>query len=61
MQSVCQQLKHQGVGTHGFYTEEVRERGGGGRKGPRIGFDVVSLDGQRSILARVARSVEDKD
>ena len=34
---------------HGFYTEEVREKG----RGPRIGFDVVSFDGQRSVLARV--------
>jgi nucleoside-triphosphatase len=32
----------------GFYTEEVRGRGGG-----RLGFDVVALDGQRSPLARV--------
>lgn len=31
----------------GFYTEEVRNSAG-----YRIGFDVVTLDGQREILAR---------
>lgn len=31
----------------GFYTEEVRNSAG-----RRIGFDVVTLDGQREILAR---------
>lgn len=34
----------------GFYTEEVRTRGG---RGARIGFDVMTLDGQRGPLARV--------
>jgi nucleoside-triphosphatase len=33
----------------GFYTEEVRGRGGGGR----LGFDVVALDDRRGPLARV--------
>jgi nucleoside-triphosphatase len=33
----------------GFYTEEVRGRGSGGR----LGFDVVALDGRRGPLARV--------
>ncbi len=31
----------------GFYTEEVRQRG------RRVGFDVVTLDGQRGPLARM--------
>lgn len=35
----------------GFYTEEVRKGGGGGR-GPRVGFDVVALDGRRGRLSR---------
>ena len=35
----------------GFYTEEVRGRGGG----VRLGFDVVALDGRRGPLARVGR------
>jgi nucleoside-triphosphatase len=35
----------------GFYTEEVRGRGGGGR----LGFDVVALDGRRGPLARSGR------
>jgi nucleoside-triphosphatase len=33
----------------GFYTEEVRNSGAGGR----LGFDVVALDGRRGPLARV--------
>ena len=32
----------------GFYTEEVRNS----QKGSRVGFDVVTLDGQRGPLAR---------
>ncbi len=35
----------------GFYTEEVRSSGAGGR----LGFDVVALDGRRGSLARVGR------
>lgn len=57
MRAVCQQLQ-KGVEVSGFYTEEVR---GGGtdrtRQGPRLGFDVVTLDGQRGPLARVERLV----
>nr|CAD7407839.1 unnamed protein product [Timema poppensis] len=34
----------------GFYTEEIRNAG------KRIGFDVVTLDGKRGILARVILS-----
>lgn len=34
----------------GFYTQEVRAGGG---HGPRVGFDVVALDGERGVLARV--------
>ncbi|MEE9134149.1 MAG: nucleoside-triphosphatase [Gemmatimonadota bacterium] len=34
----------------GFYTEEVRSRGG------RIGFDVVTLSGRRGPLARIGAS-----
>ncbi len=69
MRKVAAALQEKGVNLQGFYTEEVRHhggdgagggrgRGGGaarGRGGPRIGFDVVSLDGQRGILARVER------
>ena len=39
-----QNTQYQGV--HGFYTEEVRQNG------ERAGFDVVTLSGQRAILAR---------
>ena len=51
-------MQKHGVVQCGFYTEEVREGGGGegrGRRGPRIGFDVVTLDGKRGPLARVRR------
>jgi len=44
-----QQLKETGVLLAGFYTEEVRGDHG------RIGFDVVTLDGERAPLARVAQ------
>ena len=33
----------------GFYTEEVRSSS----KRSRVGFDVVTLDGQRGPLARI--------
>nr|CAD7427857.1 unnamed protein product [Timema monikensis] len=36
----------------GFYTEEIRNAG------KRIGFDVVTLDGKRGILARVMEHVD---
>ena len=47
IKSVCNELKlHHKVTLSGFYTEEVKE----GRV--RKGFDVVTMDGDRSILAR---------
>ena len=54
---VCSVLREQvaDVSVCGFYTEEVRGGvGGRGGKG-RVGFDVVTLDGQRGVLARVSR------
>ncbi|CRL01866.1 CLUMA_CG015217, isoform A [Clunio marinus] len=39
--------KVQSLSLQGFYTEEVRDE-----KGERIGFDVVSLEGNRGILSR---------
>ena len=42
-------LKDKGVEIQGFYTEEVRNS----PKGSRVGFDVVTLNGQRGPLARV--------
>ena len=38
------------VKMNGFYTEEVREGGRGGR----VGFDVVTLEGERGVLARIS-------
>lgn len=43
-------LSKTGVEVRGFYTEELRE------SGQRIGFDVVTLDGNRGLLARVQDS-----
>lgn len=45
---VYEVLKHKGVRVQGFYTEEVRNS----QKGSRVGFDIVTLDGQRGPLAR---------
>ncbi|MCJ8734689.1 hypothetical protein PDJAM_G00238300 [Pangasius djambal] len=47
VQKVWEAISSTGVSIHGFCTEEVRE---GGR---RVGFDVVTVSGQRGILARV--------
>jgi nucleoside-triphosphatase len=38
---------HHGLSLAGFYTREVRERG------RRVGFEIVGLGGQRSLLAHV--------
>lgn len=48
VKKVCDILAGGGSSVCGFYTEEVREQR------TRIGFDVVTLDGQRSPLARVS-------
>lgn len=56
IKQVCLNLKkhRDDIDMSGFYTEEVREGGGGGRgRGGRIGFDVVTLSGERGILARI--------
>uniref|UniRef100_A0A3P9LXB7 Nucleoside-triphosphatase, cancer-related n=1 Tax=Oryzias latipes TaxID=8090 RepID=A0A3P9LXB7_ORYLA len=47
VQKACEALSSSGVGVEGFYTEEVRE---GGR---RVGFDVVTLAGERGLLSRI--------
>ncbi|KAI5610497.1 cancer-related nucleoside-triphosphatase isoform X1 [Silurus asotus] len=47
VQKVWDSLSSGGVSIHGFCTEEVRE------SGRRVGFDVVTVHGQRGILARV--------
>lgn len=51
---VCSLLRKYRDDVHvsGFYTEEVREGGRGGR-GARVGFDVVTLEGERGALARL--------
>jgi nucleoside-triphosphatase len=36
-----------GVRVGGFYTEEVRSQG------TRVGFDIITLDGRRGVLARM--------
>ena len=47
VQRACEALVSSGVGVEGFYTEEVRE---GGR---RVGFDVVTVTGERGHLSRI--------
>lgn len=39
-------VKSQGIECSGFYTEEIRNNA------TRSGFDIVTLDGERGILAR---------
>lgn len=46
---VYEVLKDKGLEIQGFYTEEVRNS----PKGSRVGFDVITLNGQRGPLARV--------
>ena len=55
IKQVCLNLeKHRdNIDMSGFYTEEVREGGRGRGRGVRIGFDVVTLNGERGVLARV--------
>lgn len=43
----CEALRWSGVEVEGFYTEEVREGAG------RVGFDVVTVRGERGRLARL--------
>lgn len=47
VQKACEALVSSGVGVEGFYTEEVRE---GGR---RVGFDVVTVAGEKGRLSRI--------
>ncbi|CAH2319881.1 cancer-related nucleoside-triphosphatase [Pelobates cultripes] len=49
VRTVSGMLQSSGVPIQGFYTEEVRAGGGGGR---RIGFDIVTLCGKRGTLSR---------
>ncbi|KAG9275022.1 cancer-related nucleoside-triphosphatase [Astyanax mexicanus] len=51
VQEVCKSLVSADVSVHGFYTEELRERG------KRVGFDVVSLTGERGPLSRVGTDI----
>ncbi len=57
VKAVCQKLQEEKIFNlclSGFFTEEVRESGRSGR-GHRIGFDVVTLTGERGPLARIER------
>ncbi|XP_036801798.1 cancer-related nucleoside-triphosphatase isoform X3 [Oncorhynchus mykiss] len=48
VQKACDVIVSSGVSVEGFYTQEVRE----GRR--RVGFDVVTVTGQRGNLSRVS-------
>lgn len=47
IQKVCKELQLKRTAIKGFFTSELRENG------RRVGFDIISLDGTRSPLARV--------
>lgn len=47
VKKVCEALVSARVTVNGFYTEEVRE------SGRRVGFDVVTVTGDRGRLSRV--------
>lgn len=47
VQKACEALVLSGLEVEGFYTEEVRE------VGRRIGFDVVTMRGERGHLSRI--------
>ncbi|CAK8691723.1 cancer-related nucleoside-triphosphatase homolog [Clavelina lepadiformis] len=49
IKKIVKALQDKGRILNGFYTEELRENGS------RTGFDVVSLDGSRSPLARIRK------
>jgi nucleoside-triphosphatase len=38
---------------HGFYTQEIRQPSKLGKKQPRLGFEIITLDDQRGVLAHV--------
>lgn len=46
IKKIVDHLKTQDVECSGFYTEEIRNNNN------RIGFDIVTLNGEREILAR---------
>ena len=47
VRKVCEALEGKNWESQGFYTEELRV------DGERVGFDVVTMEGQRGPLARV--------
>ena len=58
VQRVCSQLqeKHGDIELRGFSIEQVRQEyswAGNRYLGPKIGFDVVTMDGRRGKLARI--------
>ena len=58
MQRVCSQLqeRHSDIELRGFSIEQVRQEyswAGNRYLGPKIGFDVVTMDGRRGKLARI--------
>lgn len=48
IKKLCEKLHQSKIDVDGFYTTELR-----GESRSRIGFDVVTLSGKRSKLARV--------
>ena len=46
-------VAHLAIPVGGFYTQEIREPGTGSATGVRKGFEILTLDGRRGVLAHV--------
>jgi len=51
IKNICANLQKNEITVQGFYTEEIR------KQGRRTGFDVVTFDGKRGPLARIAEDM----
>jgi len=50
---IRQIIERLSVPAGGFYTQEIRQPGEGSTGGRRRGFEIITLDGRRGVLARV--------
>ena len=50
---IKQIIPHLSPPVNGFYTREIRPATRSGKKRPRLGFELITLDGQRGVLAHV--------
>ncbi|XP_034238237.1 cancer-related nucleoside-triphosphatase homolog isoform X2 [Thrips palmi] len=54
IEKVCKELRLKSISMKGFFTAELRE------DGKRVGFDIISLDGNRCPLARIGEGTGPK-